>query len=77
MNGLIGLLFTIGGGVVIYLWVVVHELIVHVIRMFIMSRKYPSIYKWAKDCPLSNIESYFIAGLIIVAEVLIVGFILQ
>ena len=77
MNGLIGLLFTIGGVVVIYLCVVVHKLIVHVIRMFIMSRKHPSAYKWVKDCPLSNIESYLIAGLIIVAEVLIVGFILQ
>lgn len=77
MNGLIGLLFTMGGGLSIYLWVVIHALIVQKIRLFIMSRKHPLIYEWSKDCPLTVIESYLIGGLIIVVEVLIVGFILQ
>lgn len=77
MNGLIGLLFTMGCGLGVYLWVVIHELIVQKIRLFIMSRKYPSIYKQSKDCPMTVIESYLIGGFIIVVEVLIVGFILQ
>ena len=77
MNGLIGLLFTMGCGLCMYLCVVIHALIVQKIRLFIMSRKYPSIYKQSKDCPFTVIESYLIGGLIMVVEVLIVGFILQ
>lgn len=77
MDGLIGLFFTMGCGLSIYLLVVVHALIVQKIRMFIMSRKYPSIYKQSKDCPFTVIESYLIGGLIMIIEVLIVGFMLQ
>lgn len=77
MNGLIGLLFTMGCGLSMYLWVVIHALIVQKIRLFILSRKHPLIYEWSKDCPFTVIESYLIGGLIIVVEVLIVGFILQ
>lgn len=77
MDGLIGLLFTMGCGLSIYLCVVIHALIVQKIRLFIMSRKYPSIYKHSKDCPFTVIESYLIGGLIMFVEVLIVGFILQ
>lgn len=77
MNGLIGLLFTMGCGLGIYLCVVIHALIVHKIRLFRMSRKYPSIYEQVKDCPMTVIASYLIGGFIMVVEVLIVGFILQ
>lgn len=77
MNGLIGLLFTMGCGLSMYLCVVIHALIVQKIRLFIMSRKHPSIYEQSKDCPWTVIESYLIGGIIMVVEVLIVGFILQ
>lgn len=77
MNGLIGLLFIMGCGLSIYLCTVIHALIVHKIRLFIMSIKYPSIYEQIKDCPLTFIGSYLIGGFIMIVEVLIVGFILQ
>ena len=77
MDGLIGLFFTMGCGLSLYLWVVIHALIVQKIRLFVMSRKYPSIYKSSKDCPFTVIESYLIGGLIMILEVLIAGFMLQ
>lgn len=77
MNGLIGLFFTMGCALSMYLLVVIHALIVQKIRMFIMSRKHPLIYKWSKDCPMTVIESYLIGGVIMIVEVLIVGFMLQ
>lgn len=77
MNGLIGLLFTIGCCLSIYLLVVIHALIVQKIRLFIMSRKHPLVYEWSKDCPFTVIESYLIGGLAMIIEVLIIGFILQ